>query len=266
VFTKRIPHSVDFKIDGDEFELYAEVTRFIRRQCAAAAARGEETRARAVGFLMALYQRRLASSTYALRRSLENRVNRLTELLKKARDIAREAPAEMPSEEELEEMEEADRERGEHVPEAITLAGNPEQVRDESGELERLGGLAQAVEEIVREVRLAKLHSLLESAMREQREFRRLGRNRNEPELCGRDIWQARLYHRTKTVRRDPGKINQCRRHAGEGAWRVGGGTRLPSVFLPPPRFEAAVSWTKSHPLLRRGQRNAARMMWCISL
>jgi hypothetical protein len=64
-------------------------------------------------------------------------------------------------------MEEADRERWEHVPEAITLAGNPEQVRDESGELERLGGLAQAVEEIVREVRLAKLHSLLESAMRE---------------------------------------------------------------------------------------------------
>lgn len=54
VFTKRIPHSVDIKIDGDEFELYAEVTRFIRRQWAAA--RGEEIRARAVGFLTALYQ------------------------------------------------------------------------------------------------------------------------------------------------------------------------------------------------------------------
>jgi superfamily II DNA or RNA helicase len=163
VFTKRIPHSVDFRIDGDEFELYAEVTRFIRRQSAAAAARGEEARARAVGFLMALYQRRLASSTYALRRSLENRVNRLTELLKKARDIAREAPAEIPSEEELEEMEEADRERWERVLEAITLAGNPEQVREEIAELERLAGLAQAVEETVSEVKLAKLHSLLES-------------------------------------------------------------------------------------------------------
>src|SRR3984893_5370457 len=163
VFTKRIPHSVDFKIDGDEFELYAEVTRFIRRQSAAAAARGEETRARAVGFLMALYQRRLASSTYALRRSLENRVNRLTELLKKARDIAREAPAEIPSEEELEEMEEADRERWERTIEAITLASNPEQVCKEIAELERLAGLAQAVEETVSEVKLAKLHSLLES-------------------------------------------------------------------------------------------------------
>jgi len=53
VFTKRIPHTVDFKIDGDEWALYNEVTRFIRRQSAAAAARGEDTRARAVGFLMA---------------------------------------------------------------------------------------------------------------------------------------------------------------------------------------------------------------------
>src|SRR6516225_9438727 len=163
VFTKRIPHSVDFKIEGDEFELYAEVTRFIRRQSAAAAARGEEARARAVGFLMALYQRRLASSTYALRRSLENRAQRLAELMKKARDIAREAPAEIPSEEEIEEMEEADRERWERVIEAVTLANNPEQVREEIAELERLASHAQAVEETVSEVKLAKLHSLLEN-------------------------------------------------------------------------------------------------------
>jgi superfamily II DNA or RNA helicase len=173
VFTKRIPHSVDFRIEGDEFDLYAEVTRFIRRQSAAAAARGEEAKARAVGFLMALYQRRLASSTYALRRSLENRAQRLAELLKKARDIAREAPAEIPSEEDLEEMEEADRERWERVLEAITLANNPEQVRDEIGELERLAVLARAVEETVSEVKLAKLHSVLEGegffANRDQR-------------------------------------------------------------------------------------------------
>jgi superfamily II DNA or RNA helicase len=173
VFTKRIPHSADFRIDDEEWDLYDEVTRFIRRQSAAAAARGEDTKARAVGFLMALYQRRLASSTYALRRSLENRVQRLAELLKKARDIAREAPAEIPSEEDLEEMEEADRERWERVLEAITLANNPEQVRDEIGELERLAVLARAVEETVSEVKLAKLHSVLEGegffANRDQR-------------------------------------------------------------------------------------------------
>ena len=43
VFTKRIPHSVDFKIDGDEFDLYTEVTRFIRRQSTASAAAFKNT-------------------------------------------------------------------------------------------------------------------------------------------------------------------------------------------------------------------------------
>ena len=45
----------------------------MKAQSHRAAANGDDPRARAVGFLMALYQRRLASSTYSLRRSLENR-------------------------------------------------------------------------------------------------------------------------------------------------------------------------------------------------
>ena len=73
IFTKRIPHTVDFQIDGPEFDLYREITRFVKRQSAKAAAQGDDPRARAVGFLMSLYQRRLASSTYAMRHSLENR-------------------------------------------------------------------------------------------------------------------------------------------------------------------------------------------------
>src|SRR5215467_7593012 len=69
VFTKRIPRTVSFAIDGAEFELYREVTAFVKAQSNRAAANGDDPRARAVRFLMALYQRRLASSTYALRRS-----------------------------------------------------------------------------------------------------------------------------------------------------------------------------------------------------
>ena len=73
IFTKRIPHTVDFQIDGAEFDLYRDVTRFVKQQSAKAAAQGDDPRARAVGFLMSLYQRRLASSTHAMRHSLENR-------------------------------------------------------------------------------------------------------------------------------------------------------------------------------------------------
>ena len=122
-------HTVDFQIDGAEFELYRAVTSFVKRQSIRAAAEEDNPRARAVGFLMALYQRRLASSTRAMRLSLENRARRLEEGLKKAKEIAQTAPPDLPDPEELDEMEEGDRERLERVLEAISLAGNADQVR-----------------------------------------------------------------------------------------------------------------------------------------
>ncbi|RKY23902.1 MAG: helicase, partial [Planctomycetota bacterium] len=157
IFTKRIPHTVDFQIDGPEFELYREVTRFVKRQSAKAAAQGNDPRARAIGFLMTLYQRRLASSTYAMRHSLENRARRIEEGLKHAQELARVAPPELPDPEELEEMEEGERERLEQMLEAVTLASNAEQVREEIAELRRLAKQAESVENSSAEAKLSKL-------------------------------------------------------------------------------------------------------------
>ena len=162
IFTKRIPHTVEFQIDGAEFDLYRAVTRFVKQQSAKAAAQEDDPRARAVGFLMSLYQRRLASSTYAMRRSLENRARRLEENLKRAQDLARLAPPELPDPDELEEMEESERERLEETLEAITLAGNVQQVRDEIQELKALARQAQAVEDSGTEAKLSKLKELLQ--------------------------------------------------------------------------------------------------------
>lgn len=161
IFTKRIPHTVDFQIDGAEFELYRDVTRFVKRQSAKAAAHGDDPRARAVGFLMSLYQRRLASSTHAMRCSLENRARRLDEGLKHAQQLARLAPPDLPDPEEIEEMEESERERLEEMLEAITLTGNAEQVRGEIQELKQLAGQAQAVEDSGTEAKLSQLKTLL---------------------------------------------------------------------------------------------------------
>lgn len=161
IFTKRIPHTVDFQIDGAEFELYREVTRFVKRESARAAAEGEDPRARAIGFLMSLYQRRLASSTYAMRRSLENRARRLEDALKRAVELARLAPPELPDPEELEEMEETERERLEALIEAVTLTGSAEDVRAEVAELRRLAVQAQAVEDAGVEAKLSNLKALL---------------------------------------------------------------------------------------------------------
>ncbi len=162
IFTKRIPHSVDFQIDGAEFDLYCDVTRFVKRESARAAAAGEDPRARAIGFLMSMYQRRLASSTFAMRRSLENRLRRLEEGLKRAQDLVRQAPPDLPDPEELEEMEDAERERLEAMLDAVTLAGNADQVRQEVLELRRLALQAQAVEDAGVEAKLSELKALMQ--------------------------------------------------------------------------------------------------------
>jgi superfamily II DNA or RNA helicase len=161
IFTKRIPRTVDFQIDGLEFDLYREITRFVKRQSAKAAAQGDDPRARAVGFLMSLYQRRLASSIFAMRCSLENRVRRLEDGLKRAQELVRSAPPDLPDPEEIEEMEENERERLEEMLEAITLAGNAKQVREEITELRELAKQAQVVEGTDGEAKLTKLKELL---------------------------------------------------------------------------------------------------------
>jgi len=175
IFTKRITHSVDFQIDGPEFELYRDVTRFVKLQSAKAAAQGDDPRSRAVGFLMSLYQRRLASSTHAMRHSLENRARRLEEGLKRARELSLIAPPDLPAAlcgsaaqaglpdpEEIEEMEESERERLEEMLDAITLAGNADQIQEEIEDLKRLEEQAKGVEKSGAEAKLSRLKELMQ--------------------------------------------------------------------------------------------------------
>jgi superfamily II DNA or RNA helicase len=162
IFTKRIPRTVDFQIDGDEFDLYRAITRFVKQQSTKAAVQGDDPRARAIGFLMALYQRRLASSTHAMRHSLENRAKRLETGLKRAQDLLRAAPPEIPDPEEIEEMEEYEREKLEEMLEAITLAGSADQIKEEVDELNRLAEKARAVEDSGVEAKLSRLKDLLQ--------------------------------------------------------------------------------------------------------
>jgi superfamily II DNA or RNA helicase len=161
IFTKRIPHTVDFQIDGAEFNLYRDVTRFVKHQSAKAAAQGDDPRARAVGFLMSLYQRRLASSTYAMRHSLDNRAKRLETGLKQAQELMGSIP-DLPDPEEIEEMEDFERERLEKILDVITLTSNADQIREEIRELRRLAEEAQKVEDSGSEAKLSKLKDLLQ--------------------------------------------------------------------------------------------------------
>jgi superfamily II DNA or RNA helicase len=161
IFTKRIPKTVRFNIDGDEFDLYRDVTNYVKRQSRRAFQQSNDPRARAIGFLMTLYQRRLASSASALCRSLEKRAKRLAENLKRAQQVAAEAPPNLPDLDEIEEMDDAERERLETMIEAVTLASNPQHVCEDIAELETLAEQARAVMESGAEAKLSRFENLL---------------------------------------------------------------------------------------------------------
>ena len=161
VFTKRITRTAGFSIDGVERDLYANVSRFVKRQSRRAAEKGDDRRARAVGFLMSLYQRRLASSAHAMRRSLENRARRLEEGLKQAQTLARTAPPNLPDWDELEEMEDAERESLERLLDAVTLSGDADEVHREVAELREFAQQAKRVETSDAEAKLAQLQTIL---------------------------------------------------------------------------------------------------------
>ena len=162
IFTERIPHTVEFRMDGAEFELYRDVTRFVKRQSARAAHAGDDARARAVGFRMSLYQRRLASSAYSLRRSLERSAKGLEERLKLAQELAGQAPPVLPEPDDIEEMEEAERERLEELFDAVTLARNAAEVKEEIAELRGFAARAEALEGSGDEAKLDRLKILLQ--------------------------------------------------------------------------------------------------------
>ena len=162
VFTKRITHTAGFEIQGAELELYEAISRFVKQQSARAAAQGDTARARAVGFLMALYQRRLASSARAIRRSLENRAQRLDNNLLNAQNLAATAPPTLPDLEDFEEMEEADRIRLEDLLDAVTLANNADEASAEIAELREFANQAQAVADAGGEAKLSRLRGILQ--------------------------------------------------------------------------------------------------------
>ena len=71
LFTRRLVKTIDFEIDSEELDLYYELTNYVEEQSVKASHDENTVRGRALGFTMAMLQRRFASSVYALRRSLE---------------------------------------------------------------------------------------------------------------------------------------------------------------------------------------------------
>jgi len=158
LFMDRFVRTATFRLSPAEAELYEAVTDYVEKQSELAARKGE--RGRLLGFTLALLQRRLASSSRAIRRSLERRQKRLTALQEHLEDLELQR-IEMPVPEDFEDLPEEEKSEIESRLEKFTVAGNKRELQWECGELEKLIGLAKEVEKTEEETKLRKLKALL---------------------------------------------------------------------------------------------------------
>jgi len=155
IFPPRHVNTAPFRLTDGERDLYNEVTRYVQDYY------DKAKENRSISFALVILQRRLTSSSYAIYRSLVRRKARLEELLDLPERIRQDAEdylrVQNLSEEELEDMAEADREKIEQRLEHLTIAKNIDDVKAELVELDRLIERAEQVREQESESKLIAL-------------------------------------------------------------------------------------------------------------
>lgn len=159
IFTKRFVNTTDFQIDADEWEFYNDLTHYVEEQSTKAATDSSPT-GRALGFTMAMLQRRFASSVYASRRTLQRMVEKREKILSDSegyrRDqIARRLPEdfeELPEDEQSEILSEL---------EGLVTSVDPLELRKEIVQLNQLIQQALLLERREIETKLVKLKKVL---------------------------------------------------------------------------------------------------------
>jgi len=159
IFPPRHVYTKEFRLaeSNDEMTLYNAVTDYVQNHYNVALQKEK----RNVAFAMVILQRRMASSTRAIRRSLERRRNRLQELYDKGEWLQSGA---YDPEERLEEMEESERwAEEEELLEKLTSAETLEELGQEISKLDILIGLAKQAEKSESELKLTELKKVMEA-------------------------------------------------------------------------------------------------------
>lgn len=159
LFTRRNVQTVDFQIDDDELDFYDHLTQYVEDQ-SIKASQDNTAHGRALGFTMALLQRRFASSIYAVRRTLERMKAKREKILedpeayrqeqinKKVPDDFEDLPEEM-QQEILADLED------------VVASIDPETLREEIIELGKLVDEAKTLETREIETKLTKLKEVI---------------------------------------------------------------------------------------------------------
>ena len=160
LFPPRHVHTVLFRLSPEEMVFYEALTGYVREEFN----RALDKEWRNVGFALVLLQRRVASSLYAARRSLERRRERLQRLLERG-ELLRERGEIY--EEDLEDLSEAERwKEEEEMLSKLTAARTLEELREEIQRLGQLIVLGQELERSHVETKLRELKRLLEDLHR----------------------------------------------------------------------------------------------------
>ncbi|MCW3132806.1 MAG: SNF2-related protein, partial [Methanophagales archaeon] len=159
IFTNRYPETIKFRLSDKEQVLYNELSRYVISQYNVAL---QSDKRRNVAFALLILQRRMASSTYALLRSLERRKERLEGFLK-GEELVKEMPIAAIDLEEVEDYEEEKRWEQEKRWETLSIAENRAELEEEISTIKDLIEKAKAILREECEVKLSELKKVMES-------------------------------------------------------------------------------------------------------
>ena len=159
LFTNRDVRTAKFDLDGEEYDFYDALTRYVEDQSMKAAA-SDSPQARALGFIMAMLQRRFASSVYAVRRSLERMREKREKILEDPEKYRREQ-IERRLPDDFDDLTEEEQDEIRDQLEGVVVSIDPAALRDEIQRLAKLIERAKALEAREVESKLAKLREVL---------------------------------------------------------------------------------------------------------
>ncbi|HOI56415.1 MAG TPA: helicase-related protein, partial [Phycisphaerae bacterium] len=159
LFTKRVVRTSRFEIDDDEWDLYDALSRYVEDQSIRAQA-ANATTGRAIGFTMAMLQRRLASSVYAARRSLERMREKRQKILEnpqayREEQIAKKLP------EDYDDLTDEEQQQILSDLEEVVASVDPAALREDIAQLTRLIDQARALEQREVETKLVRLREVI---------------------------------------------------------------------------------------------------------
>jgi len=159
LFTKRNVRMVPFQFDNEEWDFYDALTRYVEDQSIKAQA-ANATTGRVVGFTMAMLQRRLASSIYAARRSLERMRDKREKILQdpqayRQEQIAKKLP------DDFDDLTDEEQQDILAALEDAVASVDPAALREELLQLTRLIDRARLLEQREVETKLKKLSDVI---------------------------------------------------------------------------------------------------------